>query len=119
MIFYKNTYRRIISISLLSSYILVSVVSLFHYHHIELSRSKLLSNFNGKPVTDFDYFGGKNFICTIHHNYSLLHNVSGTEILCNSPDLQYSENISVFITERYQSPYYLTTISLRAPPIFS
>lgn len=119
MIFYKNTYRRIISISLLSSYILVSVVSLFHYHHIELSRSKTLSNINNTPVTEFDYFGGKNFICTIQQNYSLLHNVLGTEVSCHSPNLQYSENITVFITERYQSPFYLNTISLRAPPIFS
>jgi hypothetical protein len=119
MIFYRSSYRRIISSVLLSSYIFVAVVSLFHYHQIELSKASLLSNFNTKPVTDFEYFGGKNFICTIHQNFSLLHNVSGVEISCHSPDLQYSENITVLFTECYQSPFYLNSINLRAPPIYS
>ena len=119
MIFSERTYRKFISLFLLSSYILVSLVSLFHYHHVDLSRANSVSNFNSDTLTEFGYFDGKNFICTIHHNFSLLHNVSGINISCHSPDLQTCENITVFITESYYSLFNFSNVSLRAPPIYS
>ena len=96
MIFSKRTYRKVISLLLLSAYFLVSVLSLLHYHHVDLNRPSSVSNSSRDTFTGLVSFGGKNFICTIHQNFSLLHNTSRVDISDNSLDLQYSDNITVF-----------------------
>ena len=119
MIFSKRTYRKNISIALLAAYILVSVLSLLHYHHIDLNRPNSISNSRNDALTGLGTFDSQNFICTIHQNFSLLHNTSRVDISDNSPDHQYSENITVFLTDSYHSLFQFNNIRLRAPPISS
>ena len=119
MMFSNRTYRKIISISLLSAYILVSLLSLLHYHHVDLNRPNSISNTTKNSLTGLGNFDGQNFICTIHQNFSLLHNTSRVDIANHSLDLQYTGNITVFNNECYHSPFKFNNIRLRAPPISS
>ena len=119
MLFSKRTYRKNISIALLAAYILVSVLSLLHYHHIDLNRPNSISNSRNDALTGLGTFDGQNFICTIHQNFSLLHNTSRVDISDNSPDLQYSDHVTVFENDCYHSPFKFSKIKLRAPPISS
>ena len=116
MIFSTRTYRKIISISLLSAYILVSVLSLLHYHHVDLNRPNSISNTTKNSLTGLGDFDGQNFICTIHQNFSLLHNTSRVDIADPSPDHQNSDSIAVSKKECYHSPFKFNNIRLRAPP---
>jgi hypothetical protein len=119
MIFSNRTYRKSISISILSAYILVSIFSLLHFHHVDLNRPNSISNSTNSTLTGLGTFDGQNFLCTIHQNFSLLHNTSRVDIADNSPDLQNSDNITVFKNECYHSPFKFNNIRLRAPPISS
>lgn len=119
MIFSKRTYRKIISIALLSAYILVSVLSLLHYHQVDLNRSNSISNATNNTLTGLGTFDGQNFICTIHQNFSLLHNTSRVDVPDDSLDHQNSENITISKKECYYSPFKVNNINLRAPPLFS
>ena len=119
MTFFKSTYYKIISIALLSAYILVSVLSHLHYHHVDLNRPNSISNTTNYTLKGLGNFVGQNFICTIHQNYSLLHNTSRVDIADPSPDHQNSDNIAVSKKECYRSPFRFNKINLRAPPLSS
>ena len=119
MIFMVNTYRKKISIYLLLAYIFISVLSLFHYHDIDLNKPYSFTSSANNTVNGFDTYYGRNFICTIHQNFSLLHNTSRIEITVHSPDLQYFDSITVIEKVSYQSLLKFNTINLRAPPISS
>jgi len=119
MIFSKSTYRRIISVALLSAYILVSVLSLLHYHHVDLNRPNSISNTTNNSLTGLGDFDGQNFICTIHQNFSLLHNTSRVDIADPSPHHQNSDSIAASKKECYHSPFKFNNINLRAPPFSS
>ena len=119
MSFSNKTYRRIISISLLSAYILVSALSLIHYHKIDLNRPNTISSSSENNLSGFGTFEGQNFICTIHQNYLLLHNTNRIDIAVCSPVLQYFNNITVVKNESYHSTLQFNNINLRAPPISS
>ena len=96
MIFSKRTYRKLISIALLSAYILVSVLSLLHYHHVDLNRPNSISNTTNNSLTGLGNFDDQNFICTIHQYFSLLHNTYRVDIADPTPDHQNSDSIAVF-----------------------
>jgi hypothetical protein len=119
MIFSKRTYRKNISIVLLSAYILVSVLSLLHYHHIDLNRPNSVTSSADGAVTGSGTFNGKNFICTVHQNFTLLHNTSKIDITYKTPDLQYFDSITVIEKVSYFSLLNYNNIGLRAPPISS
>ena len=119
MTFSKRTYRKIISLSLLLAFISVSVLSLLHYHHIDLNRPNSVSNSRNDTLKGLGSFHGQNFICTIHQNLSLLHNTSRVGISYHSPDLQYFDNITVIEKVSYYSLLNFNNIGLRAPPISS
>jgi hypothetical protein len=119
MIFSKRTYRKVISLLLLSTYILVSVLSLLHYHHIDLNRPNSISKPKDDSIAGLGTFDSQNFICTIQQNFSLLHNTCRVDIADHSPDLQNSDNITVSKKECFYSPFKFTNIDLRAPPISS
>jgi hypothetical protein len=119
MIFSNRTYRKIISISLLSAYILVSILSLLHYHHVDLNRPNSISNTTNNSLTGLGNFDDQYFICTIHQNFSLLHNTYRVDCTDKSPDLQNSDNIAVSKKECYHSPFKFNNINLRAPPFSS
>ena len=119
MIFSNRTYRKIISISLLSAYILVSLLSLLHYHHVDLNRPNSISKTTNNSLTGLGDFDSQNFICTIHQNFSLLHNTSRVDFADPSPDHQNSDSIAVFKKECYHSPFKFNNINLRAPPFSS
>jgi hypothetical protein len=117
MIFYKNTYNKTISIIILSAYILASVLSLLHYHQIDLYRPNAIEKQTNYTFTGFGTFDNQNFICTIHQNFSLLHNTGRVDIADHSPNLQNSDNITFSNKERHCSYFYFSNINLRAPPI--
>ena len=119
MIFSIRTYRKIISLSILSAYILVSALSLLHYHQIDLNRPNSISNSRNDALTGLGTFDGQNFICTIQQNFSLLHNTSKIDITAHSPDLQYFDSITTIEKVSYQSLFKFNNINLRAPPISS
>lgn len=119
MIFSNRTYRKIISISLLSAYILVSALSLLHYHKIDLNRPGSIATAGENNTSGFGSFEGQNFICTIHQNYLLLHNTNRIDITVCTPVLQYVNNITVIKKESYHSILEFNNVNLRAPPISS
>jgi hypothetical protein len=119
MIVSGRTYHKIISIALLSAYILVSALSLLHYHHVDLNRPDSISIPKDDSRTGLGTFDDQNFICTIHQNFSLLHNTTKVNIADNSPDHQNSAIIKVSNKECYYSPFKFNNINLRAPPISS
>lgn len=119
MIFSKRTYRKNISIALLSAYILVSVLSILHYHHIDLNRANSISNSRKDALTGLGTFDGQNFICTIHQNFSLLHNNTKIDITYNTPEFRYLDRIRIIEKVSYFSLLNFNNISLRAPPISS
>jgi hypothetical protein len=119
MIFSKSTYRKIISVALLSGYILVSVVSLLHFHHIDLNRPNSISKTNDDNIIGLGTFDDQKFICTIHQNFSLLHNTFRVDIADPSPDHQNSDKITFSKKECFYSPFKFNNINLRAPPFSS
>lgn len=119
MIFSIRTYRKIISLSILSAYILVSALSLLHYHQIDLNRPNSISNSRNDALTGLGTFDGQNFICTIQQNFSLLHNTSRVDISYHSHNLQYFDSITIIEKVSYQSLLKFNNINLRAPPISS
>jgi hypothetical protein len=119
MIFSKRAYRKIISVALLSGYILVSVVSLLHYHPVDLNRPSSVSNSTHDTLTGFGSVEDQKLICTIHQNFSLLHKTSMVNDANHSPDLQYFDRIIFINKDSYHSPFNFNNISLRAPPISS
>ena len=119
MIFSQKTYPKIISTALLSAYILVSILSLLHYHHIDLNRPDSISKAANDTLTGLGTFDGQNFICTIHQNFSLLHNTSRVDFADHCADHQNSKNITISKKECYYSPFTFNNINLRAPPLSS
>jgi len=119
MIFSKRAYRKIISIALLSAYIIASVLSLLHYHQVDLNKNISISNSTKDTLTGLGTFDGQNFICTIHQIFSLLHNTCRVDSADHSPDFQNSDKITFSKKERFYSSFNFNNINLRAPPISS
>jgi hypothetical protein len=117
--FSKRTYYKITSTVLLSAYIVVSALSFLHYHQVDLNRPNSISKATNYTLTGIGAFDGQNFICTIHQNFSLLHNISRVDVADYSPIQDNSDNITVFKKESYYSPFKFNNINLRAPPISS
>ena len=119
MTFIFNTYRKKVSIYLLFAYIFVSILSLLHYHEIDLNKTNSIASSTAKTLTGLGTFDGQNFICTIQQNFLLLHNTSKIDITVHSPDLQYFDSITIIEKVSYQSLLKFNNINLRAPPISS
>jgi len=119
MMFFGRTYYKIISTGLLSAYILICVLSLLHYHSVDLYRPNSVSRATNYTLTGLGTFDRQNFICTIHQNFSLIHNISRFDVADYSPIQDNSDNITVFKKESYYSPFKFNNNNLRAPPIYS
>ena len=119
MIFSNKTYRKIISVSILSAYILVSALSLLHYHKIDLNRPDSISSSGNNSFSGLGTFEGQHFVCTIHQNFLSLHNTYKIDSTNHSPDLQYCDSITFIEKVSYRSLLKFNNISLRAPPLTS
>jgi hypothetical protein len=114
MIIKKRKYTALIASILLSANLFLSVVSVFHFHHIEYDNPEALSKLENNQSKFQHNNNGLN--CFVIQNYNSLHttitnNLSVNEIFIADIDvllsLEQSNNIH---------SYSFTSFHLRAPP---
>ncbi len=113
----NSKYKRKISAVILACYLLVSVLSIFHYHSYNFNQTisvdKLTSSDINLKKADLSGFN-----CIIHQNITSLHSVrfSLHFILVDAvSEHEYLKTENV----RLETSLYYTSNKLRAPPIYS
>ena len=110
-------YKRKISAVILTCYLLVSGLSIFHYHSFNLNQTIAVEKLISSDI-DLKSAELSGFECIIHQNISSLHFVSFSrhfviiDILSEHEYLK-AENF------RLKTSLYYTSNKFRAPPIYS
>jgi|AP12_2_1047962.scaffolds.fasta_scaffold08663_2 hypothetical protein len=113
-----NKYNKGITQLILISFLFVTIVSIFHFHHFDFLGNQLVNRLNTTEKSDQFLNDDLQVVCTVQFNYTKLH-------LINFSDLSHKNFTRDFQGLNYtQSEYYLLlsagnhSYNLRAPPSF-
>lgn len=114
--FSNKKYRGKIAIVVLSGYLLISVLSVFHYHKFDLLQNPEIKPHHSNTSSGFSKIGSSQFVCTIQLNYSHLHSVNISDLAISTFHIRF-EDIDFIPVNNFKllSEFFISS-KLRAPP---
>lgn len=115
MLNYNKKYKVLISSIVLSGYLFLSLITVFHFHRIEL--------LNPFSITDWETHNTKiNLInsglnCFVIQNFNSLHTTITNDLFSDEVVLTDIDYINCLISSEKLSSYLFPSFYLRAPPI--
>ncbi len=113
-------YRKNFAAIILTAYSILVLVSVFHFHHIDIQSGQYkLKSENAESTNPFDKFIDASHECTIQHFTDIVFAnsfTSSTYFISNIPD------VKIFISNKlvkFSSVPFLKSYPLRAPPALS
>jgi len=111
-------YRKLISLLVLTSYLLISILTLFHYHPYEFNQLEVVKKQNSFD-SNSQLASGYGSACIVYQNFNSLHSIHFSHTLTLLSDLVYKEVI-LPNNENSFPPFNIYSFTkLRAPPISS
>lgn len=115
MKYYTSKYSKKIVKTLLSAYLLVCVLSIFHFHNFSILQSPAIDNVPSE-TSHVKYLANTEFKCLIHQNLNSLQSVNIDQSGDPFTYLTFKENLTSDISDINLSTKYFSTNNLRAPP---